>query len=853
MSLTEDIHQLIRISQKIAQLQRSRRIGYLLIPFLIGILVVYIENKHIRECTKQKKSLIKTIEVDIQVAFNQIQTIHSAILKSGTYLIYSRKADFLRECEIFKKNSSILRSEREYLPKSLQNIVETKSIQIQSYKQNIERYNEHFIQSRMTEYVDLFRLSGTPLDQNQQRAVITDDKHNLVIAGAGSGKTETLITRIAYLTVRKPDTIRPERILALAFQNKAAQEMRDRLQDRFGVTVKVKTFHALGWEILQNGSEKPPALIFSGDNVETQYNQHIKKIFNRLKSMPDFQKDIMRYVIFFGENFLVQEETDFSKKKDFYEYISNLSYTALNGVKVKSEAERAILNFLLTHTINGKLIRVKYESPASWFKYLDTQGREKHPRPDFFLEDYNIYIEHWAVDKGGNVPSWFSGVNSSNTYISTMKKKRSHFLGQTIYSLLETFHWEFQEQFFLEKLQERLLTTLKKKYPSNEFVIEELYSDAIIEKVWKENNESIDELSKHCADFITIAKTYHLSPDDIRQRLAKEKWTGRQRAFATLALKIYTQYETALREKNCVDFSDMINLAIDKLRKKDELYRNVFDHILIDEYQDISTQRSLLIKALMDKNEGCKLFCVGDDWQSIMGFTGSNLDFFVNFDQYFDHPARTDLTVNYRSCKSIVDLGAAIISRNGESQIKKETFANNTEEREIIVYSSTFGSYNWKKYYEQMMGHCIGMIDAYLREGYKPEDILILARIVKPNVIRGRLLEYAKSRGIPISTEFHNPHKIHLMSVHRSKGLQARVVFILDVVKGRYGFPCELENPDILAPAIKGTPRPREEEERRIFYVAATRAKEDLIIYTQKNAQSVFLKEIEEHLVNKVL
>ena len=100
----------------------------------------------------------------------------------------------------------------------------------------------------------------------------------------------------------------------------------------------------------------------------------------------------------------------------------------------------------------------------------------------------------------------------------------------------------------------------------------------------------------------------------------------------------------------------MINLAIDELHGHDSLFKNVFDHILIDEYQDISTQRSVLIKALMQKNEDCKLFCVGDDWQSIMGFTGSNLDFFVNFDKYFDHPARTDLTINYRSCKSIVDL-----------------------------------------------------------------------------------------------------------------------------------------------------------------------------------------------------
>ena len=256
----------------------------------------------------------------------------------------------------------------------------------------------------------------------------------------------------------------------------------------------------------------------------------------------------------------------------------------------------------------------------------------------------------------------------------------------------------------------------------------------------------------------------------------------------------------------------MINLAIDELHAHDSLFKNVFDHILIDEYQDISTQRSDLIKALMQKNEDCKLFCVGDDWQSIMGFTGSNLDFFVNFEKYFDHPARTDLTINYRSCKSIVDLGAAIIKQNGDAQIKKVAIANNPAHRQITVYASTINPYDWNNYYQQMVEHCVNRVEHYLNQGYQPQDILILARILKKNVIREKLLSYAKAKGIPISTEYRNPHKTHLMTIHKSKGLQARVVFILDVVKGLYGFPCEIENPDIYEPAIKG---PRRHGKRR--------------------------------------
>jgi DNA helicase-4 len=686
------------------------------------------EETPVRPAVNPGKPLIE-VPVDVKSDLLDLQNEYRAIQQSNTYLIYQRKSQFLKKCgdfalkinQLYLKKTNFSQEARDFFWQSLKDV--------KHYEKVIDGYNEQFVQGRILEYDWLFKKSPYPLDLNQRRAVTTDDKHNLVIAGAGSGKTETLITRIAYLTLRKPDTVLPERILALAFQNKAAQEMRDRLKERFGVEVKIKTFHSLGLEILQKGLENPPQLMFSGDNFDFQYRQYISKIFNELKETPDFRKDILRYIIYFGENYLIREEKDFSKKAEFFRYINNLSYTALNGVKVKSKAECAILNFLLTHTINGKQIRVQYESPATWIQYLNSQGKEKNPRPDFFLPDFDIYIEHWAIDRKGAVPSWFSGTDASKKYVDAMNAKRAHFSSQTRFSLLETYHWEFVEPEFLEKFQLRLMIELKKKIPSEEFVIEELYPDAIIEKVWKENKESIDDLSKNCAQFIQIAKTYHLSPADIRTRLVNEKWTGRQRAFATVAAGLYHRYEADLRMKNCIDFADMINRTIEELHSQTDLYRNVFDHILIDEYQDISTQRSNLIKELMQKNEGCKLFCVGDDWQSIMGFTGSNLDFFVNFGNYFDHPARTDLTVNYRSCKSIVDLGAAIIKQNGDAQIKKVALAKDPKQRQITVYSSKFTPRQWKQYHEQMLNHCVDRIEQYLENGYRPEEILIPCRM----------------------------------------------------------------------------------------------------------------------------
>jgi DNA helicase-4 len=87
------------------------------------------------------------------------------------------------------------------------------------------------------------------------------------------------------------------------------------------------------------------------------------------------------------------------------------------------------------------------------------------------------------------------------------------------------------------------------------------------------------------------------------------------------------------------------------------------------------------------------------------------------------------------------------------------------------------------------------------------------------------------------------------MTAHKSKGLQAKVVFILDVVKNLYGFPCEIEDSSIYEPARENYPKQdQKQEERRLFYVAMTRVMEDLIIYTWEPSKSEFLEEIKEHV-----
>jgi len=799
----------------------------------------FLKNKRTKVLNASSKNLQK-LEFDWN-KFNE----------DDLYLEYSIKEGFLAEAKKGEEISKI--PWYLFFDRVLREEIKQNLNKLRGYPKIINSYNKRFVKQKISEYSPLFSKSPYPLDRNQKKAVIKDDKHNLVVAGAGSGKTETLITRIAYLIKRKSKPIKTSRILALAFQNKAAKEMSERLKERYGLNVEVRTFHSLGNKVLEELAEtsgkNPPKLKFGGENGASGYHNFIDQLFRKKESTPEFKKKLIKYLKYFGDEEKVKKEKDFERKEEYSEYMKNLRYTALDGTKVKSEAEREIMNFFITHNLNGKKIKALYEAKAEWMEYLDPLSEKlRIPCPDFFFPDFDIYLEHWAIDNNGRVPAWFEKDN----YLETMELKKNKFLEQEKYSLVETKSSDYLKGNFNNLIKGRLLNVLKDKFPDKEFLFEELGYKELIERVWNGCSESVKLLSSKIADFIIVAKTYNLRPEGLRRNLGNGCWSKRQLSFGEIALEIFKDYEGELHGSNQIDFPDMINLAVNGLRGIKALYENKFDHILVDEYQDISTQRYNLIKSLMEKNDGCHLFCVGDDWQSIMGFTGSNLNFFVKFRDYFNHPERTDLEVNYRSIKSIVDTGAEIIKNNGDSQLKKRAIAHDEEVRKIKVYSSKFGNSNWeeiKRYYEQVSEHCMKKILEYRERGYPWGEIMILRRINPPG---GRMTNILNSEAqklkIPLSEDTQNPNTVSLITVHKSKGLQAKVVFILNVDKGLYGFPNELQSPDILEPATEGKNEDKEEEERRLFYVAVTRAKEDVIIYHQGCSKSKFLDEIKTHV-----
>jgi len=762
------------------------------------------------------------------------------IVNSGTYLIYSDKQRCIDTIKSFEEDlnycdqSDVL--DNEYLDES--------SKKLEKSRQTILDYNKDFIQKRKEDYSSLWSIGLDSLDDEQQTAIITDDKHNLVVAAAGSGKTKVLITRIAYLIKRKPDGIKPHRILAIAYQNKDVEQIEQRLRE-YGITkVNVRTFHGLGIDILHLAGKMKNIL------DKNERPRIIKRIYqDKLKSEPDFYNAFLNYVKFLHEP---EVEEDVTNKEGTLALRKTLPYTSIDDTRVKSRAEKEILDFLLTSKFNGTPIQVKYEPEI-----------EGLGRPDFHLPEYDLFIEHWGLDKNGEVPEWFH--QSTAEYKENMERKKRWFANNNKL-LVETFAYEYDEdhpEFFIQLLKNRIVERLQASY-GDDFNFSTMTYRELLEVICESDRDwvSKDRVSEDIFNFIKNAKTYDLKPARILQKLESGKWSRKQRTFGNLAVRVYESYQEKLKELQRIDFEDMINNAVEELNKDENLCANIFDHILVDEYQDISEQRYKLIRNLLAQNPRCKLFCVGDDWQSIMGFAGSNLEFFVNFEKYFENPAVTKISTNYRSVRAIVEAGACLINNNTSSQIPKRTVSNQIARGTIKELRLTHTANYRKNYYRQIATDCLDRISEYRKRGYAPKDILVLSRFMhvhthqtpRLHYIIENILEEAKCRGIKISRNPKTTRKVRLLTVHKAKGLEAKAVLILNVIKDNYGFPCEIEDSSILEPARENYPlQDQKEEERRLFYVAMTRAMEDLLIYTWEPAMSEFLEEIAEHTIKERL
>lgn len=681
----------------------------------------------------------------------------------------------------------------------------------------VKTHNTEYINKSLAENKEFF--DELKLDEDQRKAIVIDEKYNLLVAGAGSGKTRVLTSKIAYLIKKKG--LKPERILALAFNNSAAGEMKKRLSNDFGINIEVRTFHSLGLNILSKAGAKKDLI---KTDKENNFESIISNLFNlEMSSNSRFRKLCFNYI----SDFIYEpkKKNDFKNKEEYYYYLRGLRYRTLNELDVRSFAEREIANFFFEHNI-----QFEYERIVDW---INKSRACSVYRPDFYLPEYDVYIEHWGLSvkgKKGKVPDWFT--KSTKDYKKEMKWKLSQY---NYYSKTLVQTWDFERK--NKTLIRNLKVNLKAVRPEIKF--EKIPETELIERVTKNKNE-ITRIQELIRAIIQHSKSNFLDSSDIEKKLKKHGFSAKTKIFGRIASIIFKRYEEYLSDADKIDFNDMINDAIDCINQNTDAFRNKYDYILIDEYQDISYQRNKLIECFVNKDSHTKLFCVGDDWQSIYHFSGSELNFFINFEKYYPHAQILYLKRNYRSPRKIVEISTQLIKNNKTQRSKEITFVQNIESSISLCLTDANLSYQNSLNYQSI--NIQKTILGLIKDGVKGDDILIIGRY--RNTCK-RLSDW-KSDKI-ILNQYPEVENIKIDTIHSAKGTEANYVFICNIVSGIRGFPSEVTDDKVLEIVkSQSTYKDALEEERRLFYVALTRSKRNLYLYSQEGRESIFISEIKD-------
>ncbi len=658
----------------------------------------------------------------------------------------------------------------------------------------IEKLNAHFVAKQLEEYKAYFdQVETNPLTENQRKACVIDEKYNLVLAGAGTGKTSTMVGRAGYLL--KSGLAKPNETLMLAYANKAAQEMDERIREKLGIqNLTVKTFHSLGLEIIGQVEGKKPSIheMATDEHVRAKF---LDSQFQHLLKNKNYQNLLIHY--FANLIYPYKSQYEFKSLSEYSAYILENDMRTLQSERVKSYEELEIANFLYRQGVN-----YQYET-----KYkIDTRTPDyKQYQPDFYLPDYDIYIEHFAVDQQNKTPPFID----QTKYLQGMAWKRAlHQKHQT--KLIETYSYYKQQGRLTEALDEKLTAAgvQYKPLPANQ-LLANLNAQG-----------QISEFSKLMVAILSLFKSACLTLQELKDKFANSENKARAEATIQLFEPIYNAYQTELKNTNSIDFDDMIARAIEYIEAG--RYESPYLYLLVDEFQDISASRARLLKALIAQQADASLFCVGDDWQAIYRFTGSDVSLTKDFSSHFGYTATSILDKTFRFNNKIGEVASRFISEN-PSQIQKIIHSHTQIETSAVSIVKTNNNE-------------VGL-DAALKKisekTSKPASVLLLGRnnFNKPTNLNA------------IKKQYTNLH-IASMTAHESKGKEADYVIVLNLIKGKHGFPAEKVTNPLLAILLPKAEDYKHAEERRLFYVALTRARHHVYLITDANQPSPFVVEL---------
>lgn len=748
----------------------------------------------------------------------------------------------------------------------------------ETFETDTKQANERYINQELKDNSDLFDdLDGKSLDSQQREAIVVDEDAVKVIAGAGSGKTFTIQGKVKYLTEKRD--VDPSEILAISFSNASVDDLKERIAE----PIDIKTFHKVGKDIL------------------TQYNQYSRPDTSALKCIikryltkkalknEDISKKLIEFFSFYinvppsdddikyeGDLLDWQEGVDFSTLKRRFK---NKQRETLNNEIVRSYEELYIANFLFIYGIKYTYEKIysypnkNFEREFNKFKEFLFSFNEEIPDelknditkdllnltdifeeyeikdylPDFYLDDYNIYIEHFGLNR--NCENHLIGGKSSEEYVKEMEWKRKvHKKYGT--TLIETFSYYQSENRLLTRLAEKLQA---QGVEFNEIDYREVYRILLENKTIKEWEDFIVLLKTFIELFKgnnydeTKFKEFYDYVGGLKDSFSKDRTI----AFLKIVEEIYNDYEAYLLKIKKIDFNDMINKASDCIVKNglDLPYK----YIIVDEYQDTSFTRYNLLRNICD-SIGAKIMVVGDDWQSIYSFSGCDVNIFTKFDNFFDVCETRYIEKTYRNSQQLIDASSNFVMKNPD-QTRKELKSSKSLKYPIKLV-------NFDNDFDEILKFELIIKNIINQSTFKNKKILILGRNNKDifNLLKNFNVEneYGKrkfeilgdedklrrNKFVKIVYRESPDVNIEYRTVHQSKGLECDNVILINLKNWKAGFPNKMVDDSVLNFVKRNGDSFSYAEERRLFYVALTRTKNNVYLLAPYFKSSVFVQEL---------
>jgi len=719
-----------------------------------------------------------------------------------------------------------------------------------------KEWNNNYIQNELKNNKSYFDEIG--LNDEQREAVIRNPNVLRVIAGAGSGKTFTIVAKVKYLIDIKK--VAPEKIACISYTNDAVNNLKGRIGND---GVFISTIHTFAKNIAG----------FSG-----YFKKSINDIFNEyLRDVLKEDENKIRKLVEYFSYYLREPPIDIRLENDanddlggkfktlnslYYDNHDNKKHT-FKAEEVKSLGELIIANFLYIHQIN-----YEYEKSFPFSKIEKKKNlkpdkikfdKSKSYNPDFYLPDYDIYLEHFGLDEDYRA-LWLSK-KEEEKYLKERKWKLDLFKEYDV-QYIETFSYYVRDNTIISKLEEKLKekgVEIKKDYDK---VFKELLDNAKLHYQFYSFNKLV-------SNFLKIFKSRRFVESDFSKFIKEANNNGennfqkkRSVLFLDIMKDFYKYYETK-KDVYCkdtfegigIDFQDGIIEATNKVNNTDGCD---YEYIIADEFQDAYPIIFDLLTAF--RNKRCNIMIVEDDWQSIFRYAGSEVNLSNQFNKEGYGLETVFLENNYRNPQSLIDVSSKFIKKNSiQSNKKLKSKTKNINNPLKVVYiTPKITLDNIKLFKNKLKIDLKHAFKYYVEEISKfSNEIMVLGRYKDSykfieemddfnvesffksdgnEIDNKRKIVYLKNRSLNIT----------FYTVHAAKGLESENVIILDLKDDVYAFPNKINEDSLFSFVSSRKESCIYAEERRLFYVALTRTKNRCYLISEYGNPSIFIAELKK-------